>query len=711
MNNQNKNKKNTMVSAQYLYGLFALLLMVVGHNATAAARLTGIEFSSLPGDRTEIRMAFDGTPPVPQGYTIDQPARIVLDMPGVVSALAEKHHDLGAGNARKVSVLSTKDRTRAIVNLTRLVAYDTEVRGNTLYLLVGGDGSGVPTPSKATDASQYTSAEPIVGSQVEAVDFRRGKDGGGRVMIQLSNPKAPVNVESDGGKIRIEIRNTQLPPNLRRRLDVTDFATPVTMVDAVQQGDHVSITVAATGNYDYLSYQADNQLSVEVSPLTEEEVAKREDVFKFSGEKLSLNFQDIEVRSVLQLIADFTDLNLVASDTVAGRITLRLKNVPWDQALELILKTKGLDQRQVGNVLLVAPAAEIAAREKLELENRKQISELAPLRTEFVQVRYASATALFGLFQGGGEEGGGGTSSMLSDRGSVIVDERTNSIIITDTADRLENFRRVISQLDIPVRQVLIEARIVTATANFSEELGIKWGGGYINRHGGDNALRVGGSETTLSELQSVFIGVDKPITSPGDLVVDLGVTTPGATSFAIGYSGLANYLIDLELSAFAKDGHAEVVSRPKVITADKSTAIIESGVEIPYQEATSSGATNVSFKDAVLALEVTPQITPDDRVIMKLNIKQDTVGVVFNGVPSINTNEVETEVLVANGETVVLGGIFTTDKNVSTTKTPFLGDLPYIGRIFRNTLERDDKQELLIFITPRIISDSLTDQ
>jgi type IV pilus assembly protein PilQ len=712
MNNQNKKKKKTMVSAQYLYGLFALLLMVVGQNATAAARLTGIEFSSLPGDRTEIRMAFDGTPPVPQGYTIDQPARIVLDMPGVVSSLVEKHHDLGAGNARKVSVLSTKDRTRAIVNLTRLVAYDTEVRGNTLYLLVGGDGSGVPTPSKATDSSQYTSVEPVIGSQVEAVDFRRGKDGGGRVMIQLSNPKAPVNVESDGGKIRVEIRNTQLPPNLRRRLDVTDFATPVTMVDAVQQGDHVSITVAATGNYDYLSYQADNQLSVEVSQLTEEEVAKREDVFKFSGEKLSLNFQDIEVRSVLQLIADFTDLNLVASDTVAGRITLRLKNVPWDQALELILKTKGLDQRQVGNVLLVAPAAEIAAREKLELENRKQISELAPLRTEFVQVRYASATALFGLFQGGGEEGGGGgTSSMLSDRGSVIVDERTNSIIITDTADRLENFRRVISQLDIPVRQVLIEARIVTATANFSEELGIKWGGGYIDRQGSDNALRVGGSETTLSELQGVFVGDDSEISSPGDLVVDLGVTTPGATSFAIGYSGLGNYLIDLELSAFAKDGHAEVVSRPKVITADKSTAIIESGVEIPYQEATSSGATNVSFKDAVLALEVTPQITPDDRVIMKLNVKQDTVGIVFNGVPSINTNEVETEVLVANGETVVLGGIFTTDKNVSTTKTPFLGDLPYIGRIFRNTLERDDKQELLIFITPRIISDSLTDQ
>lgn len=697
--------------SRIMAGVVAVMFALVCGEVAAAARLTSIEFSSLPGDRTEIRMAFDGAPPQPQGYTIDEPARIVLDMPGVISALAEKHHDLGAGNARKVSVLSTKDRTRAIVNLTRLVGYDTEVRGNTLYLLVGGDGSGVPTPSQADKSSSV--AEVSVGeSVVESVDFRRADNGGGRVVIQLSNPKAPVNVESDGGKVRVEIRNTELPAELRRSLDVTDFATPVKSVDAIQEGENVRLSVTAAGNYDYLAYQADNQLSIEVTPLTEEEMEERGDVFKYTGEKLSLNFQDIEVRSVLQLIADFTDLNLVASDTVTGRITLRLKNVPWDQALELILKTKGLDQRQVGNVLLVAPAAEIAAREKLELENRKQISELAPLRTEFVQVRYASASALFGLFQGG-EEGGatGAPSNILSERGSVIVDERTNSIIITDTADRLENFRRIISQLDIPVRQVLIEARIVTATANFSEELGIKWGGGYIERNGSENALRVGGSETTLTELQNILVGeADAEVTTPGSLVVDLGVTTPGASSFAIGFSRF-DALIDLELSAFAKDGHAEVVSRPKVITADKSTALIESGVEIPYQEATSSGATNVSFKDAVLALEVTPQITPDDRIIMKLNVKQDTVGTVFNGVPSINTNEVETEVLVANGETVVLGGIFTTDKNISTTKTPFLGDLPYVGRLFRNTLERDDKQELLIFITPRIIADSLTEK
>jgi len=687
-----------------------LVSVVATGEVMAAARLTSIEFSSLPGDRTEIRMAFDGAPPVPQGYTINEPARIVLDMPGVVSSLAEKHHDLGTGNARKVSVLSTKDRTRAIVNLTRLVGYDTEVRGNTLFVLVGGDAGSVPTPTQISQPSDVVASTPTGASLVESLDFRRAKDGGGRIIIQLSNPKAPVNVESDGGKVRVEIRDTELPANLRQRLDVTDFATPVQSVDAIQEGEHVRISVTAAGNYDYLAYQADNQLSIEVTPLTEEEMEERGDVFKFTGEKLSLNFQDIEVRSVLQLIADFTDLNLVASDTVTGRITLRLKNVPWDQALELILKTKGLDQRQVGNVLLVAPAAEIAAREKLELENRKQISELAPLRTEFVQVRYASATALFGLFKGGEE--GAAPTNILSDRGSVIVDERTNSIIITDTADRLENFRRIVSQLDIPVRQVLIEARIVTATANFSEELGVRWGVGYLERNGSENALRVGGSSNTLAEIQNILAGEeDAEITQPDSFVVDLGVTQPGASSFAIGYSRVGFALLDLELSAFAKDGHAEIVSRPKVITADKSTALIESGVEIPYQEASSSGATSVSFKDAVLALEVTPQITPDDRIIMKLNVKQDTVGTVFNGVPSINTNEVETEVLVPNGETVVLGGIFTTDKNTSTTKTPFLGDLPYIGRLFRNTLERDDKQELLIFITPRIIADTLTQQ
>ncbi|MCZ6854047.1 MAG: type IV pilus secretin PilQ family protein [Gammaproteobacteria bacterium] len=691
-------------------GLLALVMLAVATSA-GAVTIESIEFSSLPGDKTEIRLTFDGSPPEPTGYTIEQPARIVLDMPGVVSALEEKHHNLGIGNARRVSIISTKDRTRAIVNLTQLVSYETEIRGNTLYLLVGADSSaGMPSQPEFASADDARSTQrTVTDSRILDIDFRRGEQGEGRVIVKLSNPKAPVNVTSAGGRIKVEIRNTTLPSNLQRRLDVTDFATPVQIVDAVQEGSSVTLLVNATGDYDYLTYQADDTLTINVNPLTAEEVEQREDIFKFTGEKLSLNFQDIEVRSVLQLIADFTDLNLVASDTVTGRITLRLKNVPWDQALELILKTKGLDQRQVGNVLLVAPAAEIAAREKLELENQKQISELAPLRTEFIQISYASATELFELFNNAGSEAG--NQSMLSQRGSVIVDERTNSIILTDTADRLEEFRRVIAQLDVPVRQVLIEARIVTANANFSEQLGIKWGGGAIKSVGIPAVWKFGGSLDTLTELQNILADPsgEGDISSPGDLVVDLGVSGAGASSFGIGITG-EGYLLDLELSALTSEGHAEVVARPKVITSDKSSAMIESGVEIPYQEATSSGATSTSFKDAVLSLEVTPQITPDDRIIMELNVKQDTVGQVFNGVPSINTNEIQTQVLVDNGQTIVLGGVFQTDRNISTTKTPFLGDLPYIGRLFRRTIERDDKQELLIFITPRIIQDTLTD-
>ena len=669
-----------------------------------AVTLEEIEFSSLPGDRTEIRMHFDAIPPTPNGYTIAQPARIVLDLPGVVSVLDEKHHNLGIGNARRVSVIGTKDRTRAIVNLTELVAYETDVKGNTLYLLVGsGSAAGEVAPRRVVSADEQRVSSASNSASISDVDFRRGSNGEGRVIFKMSNPKVPVDVSSDGGKIRVEVRNTRLPSNLQRRLDVTDFATPVQIVDALQEGPHTVFTIAANGNYDYLAYQADDTMSIDVTPLTEQEAEARDDIFKFTGEKLSLNFQDIEVRSVLQLIADFTDLNLVASDTVSGRITLRLQNVPWDQALELILKTKGLDQRQVGNVLLVAPAAEIAAREKLELENQKQISELAPLRTEFIQIRYASASELFDLFNSSGN----GTS-MMSDRGSVIVDERTNSIILTDTATRLEEFRRVIGQLDVPVRQVLIEARIVSANATFTEQLGIAWGGGGMDLS--SDPIRVGGSQETLTELQNILVDGEGDITTPGSLVVDLGVTQAGATSIGVGLTS-GEFLIDLELSALAADGHAEVVARPKVITADKSPALIESGVEIPYQEATSSGATSTSFKDAVLSLEVTPQITPDDRIIMALNVKQDTVGQVFNGVPSINTNEIETEVLVDNGQTIVLGGIFQTDKNISTTKTPFFGDLPYIGRLFKRTVERDDKQELLIFITPRIIADALAER
>ena len=430
----------------------------------------------------------------------------------------------------------------------------------------------------------------------------------------------------------------------------------------------------------------------------------------YSGEKLSFNFQDIEVRAALLLIADFAGSNLVASDTVSGNITLRLKQVPWDQALDLILRTKGLGKRVEGNVLLVAPAEELAAREKLELTNLKQMSELAPLQTEFMQVRYANASDLFGLLTRGDSD-----VSVLSDRGSVIVDERTNAVVLTDTEDNLAKVRDVIAQLDIPVRQVQIESRIINANANFSEQLGVRWGGGALKRMGSPDAgdpssvLKLGGSRETLAELQNIAVKGGGAITSPDDLVVDLGVSGQGATRFGIGVANGIDYLLDLEISALATEGHAEIVARPTLITADKQPATIQSGVEIPYQEASSSGATSTTFKQAVLSLEVTPRITPDERIIMDLRVHQDSVGQVFNGVPSIDTTAISTRVLVQNGQTLVLGGMFRTDRNFSATKTPLLGDIPYLGRLFRRTIERDDKQELLIFITPRIIDDAGT--
>jgi type IV pilus assembly protein PilQ len=700
-----------------------VLLLLASPLAALAATLQDLSVQGLAGDLVEIRLAFDAPPPAASGYTIDDPARIVIDLPGVASTLASRHHELGQGNARRLSVLPAPDRTRLIFNLDRVVPYTTRVAGNDLIVRIG-DGTPAPTDASIPTAtyepenSAIPRAESGSSGSVTGIDFRRGDGGEGRVLVSLGNGNVPVDITRSGETIRVEITGTTLPAALARRLDVGDFATPVRTIDALPDGQDTVLSITAGGEFDYIAWQSDNTLTIQVSPPAPASGSPDERAFPYQGKKLTLNFQDIEVRSVLQLIADFTDLNLVASDTVTGRITLRLRNVPWDQALDLILKTKGLDQRQVGNVLLVAPAAEIAAREKQELENQRQFAALAPLRTEFIQIRYASANELLRLFtqqagngaQAGGTgaqrasaepAGGGGVGSILSPRGSVIVDERTNAIIISDTSDRIEAFRRIIAQLDIAVRQVLIEARIVTASSNSSEQLGIRWGGGASWDNG---QYQASGSSDAVNEIRSGAVGG----TSPGNLLVDLGVTAPGASGLAIGVTG-ESYLLDLELSALATEGSAEVVARPKVITADKSPATIRSGVEVPYQEAASSGATSTSFKDAVLSLEVTPQITPDDRIIMDLNVTQDTVGQTFNGIPSINTNAIETQVLVDNAQTVVLGGIFIVDRNQSISKTPLLGDIPYVGRMFRRTAERDDKQELLIFITPKIVQDTLS--
>lgn len=681
-----------------------------------AAKLTGVESAALPGDAVEIKLQFDSAPPMPTGYTTDSPARIALDLNGVSSALAEKYHTLGNGNVRSLTVMGSGERTRLIVNLTSLVGYTTDVSGNYLLVRVGDSAAKtVASAPKPAPAASGASAAPAAETQpapksglsateggVREIDFRRGEQGEGQVMITLANRNAPVDLSEEGGKIVAEFVGVSLPEALHRRLDVMDFATPVKMIDASTVSGNARIAVTPTGEYEYMAYQTDETFTIAVKPITGAELErKRKAKFQYTGEKLSLNFQDIEVRSVLQLIADFTELNLVASDTVRGRITLRLQNVPWDQALDLILKTKGLDKRKVGNVMLVAPADEIAAREKLELESQKQVKELAPLRTEYLTVNYAKAKDVAELVT---------NSGFMSDRGSITVDERTNVMLIQDTTANIDEVRFMLEQLDIPVKQVMIEARLVIARSDAAEELGVRWGVQRINtKSDGTGFYGLSGNGAGFEE-NAESLSEDDPAFTVGDasLAVDLGVISGQASRLAMGIFD-DNGLIDLELSALESDGRADIVSTPKVLTADQQTAKIQSGTEIPYQEASSSGATSTSFKEAVLSLEVTPQITPDGRIIMDLQVNQDSVSeITVTGVPAIDTNEIQTSVIVDNGQTVVLGGVFRSEDVEAIIKTPFLGDLPVLGHLFKKTVNTSEKTELLVFITPRIVTDVL---
>ncbi|OEC40979.1 fimbrial protein [Pseudomonas sp. 1D4] len=673
------------------------LLAAIFSPVLLAADLQALDVAALPGGKVELKLGFDGPVVQPRGYTIEQPARIALDLPGVANKLGSKNRELGVGNARSVTIVEAKDRTRMIINLSTLVPYSTRVEGNNLYVLVG-DAAGAAQQS-ARSSAPVAAAQPAapvkafapVGKAISNIDFQRGEQGEGNVVITLSDPSVSPNIQEQGGKIRLDFSKTQLPESLRVRLDVKDFATPVQFVSASGGSGDASIVIEPTGFYDYLAYQTENKLTVSIKPLTQEDMEKRKtERFAYSGEKLSLNFQDIDVRSVLQLIADFTDLNLVASDTVQGNITLRLQNVPWDQALDLVLKTKGLDKRKVGNVLLVAPADEIAARERQELESQKQISELAPLRRELIQVNYAKAADIAKLFQSVTS----GEPSTTDERGSITVDDRTNSIIAYQTQDKLDELRRIVTQLDIPVRQVMIEARIVEANVDYDKSLGVNWRGARV----GDNNFVIGGRGGDRTG------GGSSPATALGTFV-DMGANTP-SSSIGIGFV-TDNTILDLELSAMEKTGNGEVVSQPKVVTSDKETAKILKGAEIPYQEASSSGATSTSFKEAALSLEVTPQITPDNRIIMEVKVTKDAPDFAnaLNGVPPINKNEVNAKVLVNDGETIVIGGVFSNTQTKSTDKVPFLGDLPYLGRLFKRDTVQDKKAELLVFLTPRIMN------
>jgi len=678
-------------------------LFALASPSILAADLNALDVSALPGDKVELKLTFDEPIDMPRGYTIEQPARIALDLPGVNSKLKSKNRELGAGNARSLTVVEAQGRTRLIINLAQLTSYDTRVEGNNLYVVVG---EGVTNTASATAPKQVVKKQKQAPASrsIKGIDFQRGEQGEGNVVIDLADTAANPDIQEQGGKISLFFPRTQLPDELRVRLDVKDFATPVNYVNATERSGGTSIVIEPTGTYDYLAYQTDNKLTISVKPISKAELEKRNaDRFAYTGEKLSLNFQDIDVRSVLQLIADFTDLNLVASDTVQGNITLRLQNVPWDQALDLVLKTKGLDKRKIGNVLLVAPAAEIAERERQELESQQQIAELAPLRRELIQVNYAKASQIASLFQqvtsGQGDR----------ERGSVTVDDRTNSIIAYQTQERLDELRRIVTQLDIPVRQVMIEARIVEAEVGFDKSIGVRWGGNLWangskwNSWGKDGNLGVADDPSDSGRQTGRFPGVrETPLNSP---FVDLAAA--GSTS-GIGLGFITNNaILDLQLSAMEKTGHGEVVSQPKVVTSDKETAKIMKGAEVPYQEASSSGATSTSFKEAVLSLEVTPQITPDNRIIMDVKVTKDEPDFAnaVNGVPPINKNEVNAKVLVSDGETIVIGGVFSTTQKKSVEKVPFLGDVPFIGRLFKRDFVQDDKSELLIFITPRILN------
>ena len=694
------------------------------------ATVDDISFSALPGGQFEIKLGAASGLPEPKSYAIDSPARIVLEFEDTSSTLDKKKYPLAFDNAQSVVVLSAGGKTRLIVNLQDPVGFETFQDKDGMRLLIGAstgasladsvDTSSFELPSKAM--SEKVDSES--GRGITGVDFRRGENGEGLVSVGLADANTTVDVSQIGQNIVLNFYRTGLPETLNRKLDVLDFATPITTIDSKTDGATTQIVIAATGEYDYLAYQADDQYVVSVKRPTKEELEERNSRFEFTGEKLSLNFQDIEVRSVLQLIADFTDLNLVASDTVVGNITLRLKNVPWDQALEIVLKSKGLDKRQEGNVLLVAPAVEIAERERLQVEANKQLVELAPLVTEFVRIKYADARELFDLFNADENENGGGgnnddenaTSSILSERGSAIVDERTNTIILTDVQDKIDEFYRLIKVIDIPVRQVEIEARIIIASTDFKKEVGVRWGIAGARTPNSDT-FEFGGSRDILDSdpgSPAEFFGGTGSLDLSESLGVDLGVADP-AGSLALGLI-TDDTMIDLELSALESDGYGEILSQPKLLTGDKQKAIIKAGTEIPYASGTSSGETDIEFREAVLKLEVTPQITPDNRVIMDLIINQDTLGVdvpTANGgsEPTIDVTEIETKVLVGDGQTLVLGGIFQMEELNGVQKVPVLGDIPYIGRLFRKNISQHTKREILIFITPRIINDPLLDR
>ncbi|HSC47501.1 MAG TPA: type IV pilus secretin PilQ [Gammaproteobacteria bacterium] len=733
-----------------------------GHN-----QLQSITAQKLAGDRVQLALQLASEPSQPLTFTVNQPARIALDLMDTRLSLKDRKTDVGAGAVNSVVAAEAGGRARIVINLNTLVPYATRVQGNVVYVIVGsnpGDtavaqanvssfgpqstgaaapaapqvaATPVPTPTVAAPAPTPAALAPTPaavapaagGNQIAAIDFKRGADGSGEVLVTLPNPAIIGNVHQTGGNIVVDFANTKLPDELVRRMDVTDFATPVQFIDAENTATGAHLVIHPSGQYEKLAYQSDDTFSVEFKPALSAAAQALQPKEKYTGQKISLNFQSIDVRAVLSILADASGKNIVVSDSVNGNITLRLQDVPWDQALDIILRTKGLATREFGNVMMVGTAQEVATQENAEAAAMQSSQQAAPLESAFIQVNYAKAGDIQALLKGSGE------NSIVSKRGSVSVDARTNTLLVQDTADNISNIRAMVQRLDVAVKQVLIESRIVIANNDFTRDLGARLGYNAATQRGQTYLATSGSIAGTNNDVNGFITGqnaINNAINSgsPGN-----GTPVPLATPFTVsgindrlnvnlpaaGASGQIAFavlrgtnLIDLELSALQSEGQGEVVSSPHVLTADQQLAHIEQGVQIPYQQASSSGATTTSFKSAVLSLDVTPQITPDERVIMDLEVHNDSVGQVVpsatgGNVPTIDTRDVKTHVLVSNGDTIVLGGIYETTQTTSTAKVPLLGDLPLLGWLFRNTQTVNNKDELLIFVTPKIVDQGAT--
>jgi len=705
--NQNKyNRKKSgvwVMTAQNIkhYLAFVTALLVGAVNAT---EINNVAFNVMPGDKVEIRVSMDSPPPAFQEFTTNNPARIAMDFAGVTTNLDKKTQNIGVGVTRSVTAVEAGGRTRLVINLVEMTPYATRIDGNDLVVTVGyGTESSTALASDmgssemnsdsmaSTEQQQPTTSTIRGGNDITNIDFRRGENGEGRIVVELGNANLGIDLRKEGRMVLADFVDASIADKLIRKLDVVDFATPAKLISTSRVGSNVRLSIDTLNEFEYLAYQAGSSYIIELKPLTTEEIERKKlQAPVYTGERISLNFQTIAVRSALTILSDVNGINMITSDTVSGSIALRLDNVPWDQALDLILKTKGLDKRQNGNVMLIAPAEEIAAREALQLQTEKQIEQLAPLQSEFIQVNYAKASEMSELILTKG-------ANYLSPRGSVSVDERTNTLLVQDTAKSLDSIRQMINHLDIPIRQVLIESRIVVADNGFSEELGVKFGVSDLGSQGA-----ISGDQSGSSAL---LFGAD-----PGDrsLSVNLPVSQAAGT-IGLTFARLAEgTILDVELSALESESRGEVIASPRVFTTNNNEAYIESGEEIPYLQASSAGNTTITFKKAVLSLKVTPQITPDDRIILDLIINQDTRGedTIFG--PAINTREVGTRVLVENGETIVLGGVYQQRVNRDVTKVPLLGDLPGIGVLFRSTSVSSAKQELLMFVTPKIVKNTI---